>query len=181
MTKREQIIEVATRLFSENGFEKTSMASIRQEAKVSNGLIYHHFKNKNELLIEIFNKATGIVADINDSVEEEKDLSPNEKIIRTIDGAFQQMESDKDVFRLYLNIMLEPTTRMVLKEEIDKRNAYLLNSARQLFQHLSPEEQKVKSYLFVSDLDGIAINYIFSFDDYPLNLVKQEFIKRYTE
>lgn len=178
MDKKEKIIEVATKLFSERGFEKTSLAAIRKEANVSNGLIYHHFKNKNELLIEIFNKATGVVSDIKDSVNEH--LTSNEKIIKTIDGAFEQMKKDKDVFRLYLNIMLEPTTRMVLKDLIDEKNAYLLSTARELFSHLSENEQKIKSYLFVSDLDGIAINYIFSFEDYPLDLVKEEFIKRYT-
>lgn len=178
MNKRDLIVEVATRLFSEYGFEKTSLALIRKEANVSNGLIYHHFKNKNELLIEIFNKATGIVSDINDSVDEH--LEPNERIIKTINGAFEQMAKDKDVFRLYLNIMLEPTTRIILKSLIDEKYAYLLSSAKELFSHLSENEQKVKSYLFVSDLDGIAINYIFSFEDYPLDLVKKEFIKRYT-
>lgn len=178
MIKKELIIEVATRLFSKYGFEKTSLALIRKEANVSNGLIYHHFQNKNELLIEIFNRATGIVSDINDSVDEH--LEPTERIIKTINGAFEQMRKDKDVFRLYLNIMLEPTTRMILKKLIDEKYSYLLNSARELFSHLPEKEQEVKSYLFVSDLDGIAINYIFSFEDYPLELVKEEFINRYT-
>ena len=89
MTKRELIIEVATRLFSEFGCEKTSLAAIRKEANVSNGLIYHHFKNKNELLIEIFNKTTGIVSEMNESIDTH--LTSNEKIRKTIDGAFEQM------------------------------------------------------------------------------------------
>ena len=178
MNKKELILKVATRLFSEHGFEKTSLSLIRKEANVSNGLIYHHFQNKNELLIEIFNKATGIVSDINNSVDE--NLDPKERIIETINGAFEQMKKDKDVFRLYLNIMLEPTTRIVLKDLIDEKNSYLLSSAQRLFSHLPEKDQKVKSHLFVSDLDGIAINYIFSFEDYPLDLVKEEFIKRYT-
>lgn len=178
MNKKELIIKVATRLFSEYGYEKTSLAVIRKEANVSNGLIYHHFKNKNELLIEIFNKTTGIVSEMNESIDSH--LTSNEKIRKTIDGAFEQMEKDKEAFRLYLNIMLEPTTRMILKDLIDERSAYLLNYAKKMFSHLPENEQKVKSYLFVSDLDGIAINYIFSFDNYPLDLVKEEFIKRYT-
>lgn len=178
MNKKELIIEVATRLFSENGFEKTSLASIRKEANVSNGLIYHHFKNKNELLIEIFNRATEIVSDINDSIHDH--LTPKQKILMTIEGAFEQMEKDKYIFKLYLNVMLEPTTRMVLHDLIEERNTYLLDSAKKLFAHLPEKEQNIKSYLFVSDLDGIAINYIFSYKNYPLDLVKEEFTKRYT-
>lgn len=178
MTKKDLIIKVATHLFSEYGFEKTSLAMIRKEAKVSNGLIYHHFKNKNELLIEIFNKATGIITDINNSIDET--LQPTERIIKTINEAFEQMIKDKDIFKLYLNVMLEPTTRIVLKDLINKKYAFLLSSTKELFSHLTEEEQLVKSYLFVSDLDGIAINYIFSFEDYPLELIKEEFIQRYT-
>lgn len=178
MEKKQKVINAAIALFTEKGFEKTSMADIKKLAGVSTGLIYHHFENKNALLKEIFTSTTEIVEDINDGVDENK--TPNNIIIDTINGAFEHMKKDKAVFKLYLNIMLEPTTREVLKDLIREKYNYLLQHAQGLFAHLPKEEQKVKSFLFVSDLDGIAINYIYSFDDYPLDLVQKEFIKRYT-
>ncbi|MCF2875224.1 MULTISPECIES: TetR/AcrR family transcriptional regulator [unclassified Tenacibaculum] len=178
MDKREQILEVATRLFSERGFEKTSVSAICEAAKVSNGLVFHHFKNKNELLREIFKKTTNIIVEINDSVQ--KEISPKERLIELIDGAFKQMVEDKLFFQLYLNVMLQPTTKAILNDLIKEKYTFLLDNAHKILSEYSEHATIVDSFMFVSDLDGIAINYIYSFDDYPLDLVKQKFIRRYT-
>ena len=47
MGKRDQLIEIATKLFSERGFENTPLSVICETANVSKGLIFHHFKSKN--------------------------------------------------------------------------------------------------------------------------------------
>ncbi|CAM1343531.1 TetR/AcrR family transcriptional regulator [Tenacibaculum amylolyticum] len=178
MDKRDQILVVATALFSERGFEKTSIAAIREKANVSNGLIFHHFKNKNELLREIFKKTTNIIVDINNSNQEE--ISPKERLIALINDAFKQMKEDKLFFQLYLNVMLQPSTRAILQDLIKEKYTFLLESAQKLLSAYTGKECIIDSYLFVSDLDGIAINYIYSFENYPLDLVKEKFIKRYT-
>lgn len=177
MNKKEKIIEVATKLFSEYGFEKTSISAICKEANVSNGLIFHHFKNKNELLREIFKKTTGIIENVNRPSKEK--LSPEESLLKIINGAFKQMKDDKLFFRLYLNVMLQPTTRLILNDLINQKYEFLFNSVYPIFDEISKEDSKINSYMFVSDLDGIAISYIYAFDDYPLDSVKKKFTKRY--
>lgn len=47
--KREEIIEVALRLFMEFGFEQTSIRMIIQEAGGEIGMFYHYFKSKHEV------------------------------------------------------------------------------------------------------------------------------------
>ena len=37
------IVEVATRLFTEKGYDATSLQDIINETKLSKGAIYHHF------------------------------------------------------------------------------------------------------------------------------------------
>ncbi|HEY6623670.1 MAG TPA: TetR/AcrR family transcriptional regulator [Acidimicrobiales bacterium] len=46
---REHLIEVATKLFAERGYEDTSIENVLEEASVSRGSLYHHFKNKESL------------------------------------------------------------------------------------------------------------------------------------
>lgn len=46
----EQILEVSLRLFSEKGYEKTTMQDIVNALGMSKGAIYHHFKSKEELI-----------------------------------------------------------------------------------------------------------------------------------
>lgn len=48
-----KILEVATRLFTEKGVEKSSIQDIMNETGLSKGAIYHHFASKEEILLEI--------------------------------------------------------------------------------------------------------------------------------
>ncbi|GBF38813.1 TetR/AcrR family transcriptional regulator [Leptospira johnsonii] len=50
LATRDQIIEVADKLFYEKGFESTSFADIAEIIKISRGNFYHHFKSKDEIL-----------------------------------------------------------------------------------------------------------------------------------
>jgi AcrR family transcriptional regulator len=46
---RGQLIEVATRLFAEHGYEDTSIEAVLAAAGVSRGALYHHFSGKDAL------------------------------------------------------------------------------------------------------------------------------------
>jgi TetR/AcrR family fatty acid metabolism transcriptional regulator len=51
---RERIREAAVRVFSREGFDRASVKSIADEAGVAVGSIYNHFRDKDDLLISIF-------------------------------------------------------------------------------------------------------------------------------
>jgi AcrR family transcriptional regulator len=46
---REQLIEIATPLFADRGYEDTSIEAVLQESGVSRGALYHHFAGKEGL------------------------------------------------------------------------------------------------------------------------------------
>ena len=68
MDKKKRIIESAITLFATNGYENTSVAAICEHSNVSKGLVFHHFKNKDGLLREVFMR----MAEIGDCVEKIK-------------------------------------------------------------------------------------------------------------
>ena len=51
---RDRILEAAVRVFSREGFDRASVKSIAEDAGVAVGSIYNHFRNKDDLLISIF-------------------------------------------------------------------------------------------------------------------------------
>ena len=53
MSKRNAILEAATRLFSRNGFSATSMADLSEATGAARGTIFHHFKNKEDIFLHI--------------------------------------------------------------------------------------------------------------------------------
>ena len=52
--KKEAILEAALGLFSKNGYQGTSTASISSMAKVATGTLFHYFDNKENLVNELF-------------------------------------------------------------------------------------------------------------------------------
>lgn len=178
MDKKDVILDVASKLFSEKGFEKTPVSAICEQANISHGLVFHHFKNKNGLLRAIFENTTQQVVEMNRSLEQFK--APEDRINKIIDMAFDAMENDKDAFRLYLNIMFQPNTRTILDDLIKERFEVLLNFNKTLlFNGIKEQRQNLYSYLFISELDGIGMNYIYSNEGFPLLEIKEEFRNRY--
>ncbi len=52
--KREIILQAAVKAFAKRGFHGTRVSDIATEAGIAYGLIYHYFKNKDEILNAIF-------------------------------------------------------------------------------------------------------------------------------
>ena len=56
MSKKNDILEVATHLFAQKGFRDTSMSDLSQLTGVAEGTIFYHFKSKEELFISVLEK-----------------------------------------------------------------------------------------------------------------------------
>ena len=52
--RRRQLLKAATKVFARKGYHATRIADIASEAGVAYGLVYHYFKNKDEILGSLF-------------------------------------------------------------------------------------------------------------------------------
>jgi AcrR family transcriptional regulator len=59
--RREQILEVAQRLFEERGYDGVSMSDVATAAQVTRGLVHHYFGSKRELYVEVVRSLLGDV------------------------------------------------------------------------------------------------------------------------
>jgi len=55
---REILLKNAINLFSQKGYSNTSIREIGKKAGISSSIIYHYFKNKEEMLFEIVHSST---------------------------------------------------------------------------------------------------------------------------
>lgn len=55
-TMPRRLVDVATRLFAEKGFESTSVQEIVEAAGVTKGALYHYFASKDDLLHEVYGR-----------------------------------------------------------------------------------------------------------------------------
>jgi AcrR family transcriptional regulator len=54
--RRQEIIDTARALFIEQGFDKTQVSDIPKKMNVAQGLVYHYFKSKTEILYAVIDE-----------------------------------------------------------------------------------------------------------------------------
>ncbi|HDP97679.1 MAG TPA: TetR/AcrR family transcriptional regulator [bacterium] len=70
--KRERIIKAATQVFAQNGFYNSKISQIAKLAKVADGTIYLYFKNKDDILISLFeDEMNKIIKNVRDEIAQE--------------------------------------------------------------------------------------------------------------
>ena len=57
--KYKQIVDAAVIVIAENGYHQAQVSKIAKEAGVADGTIYLYFKNKEDILISVFQRKNG--------------------------------------------------------------------------------------------------------------------------
>lgn len=79
---RDKIIDAAISLFSENAYEQVSVAKICKVGKVSNGIFYRHFKDKEEIFKYLLDETSNRIAEYLSKTKGETILERLENFIR---------------------------------------------------------------------------------------------------
>jgi AcrR family transcriptional regulator len=66
--KRARILEAATHVFASRGYHGARVSDIAREAGIAYGLVYHYFRNKEEILETIFAERWGAFLDVVDGI-----------------------------------------------------------------------------------------------------------------
>ncbi len=104
----ERILEVATKLFFEKGYENTSVQDILDElGDLTKGAIYHHFKSKDDLFDAVVSKmGQGNKAFLN-AVKQDTDLDGNAKLKKFVSLCISSSIT-KDVIEMSPNLLDKP-------------------------------------------------------------------------
>ena len=79
---KERILQVALKLFAQNGFEGTRMEKIAAEVGINKASLYFHFKSKEEIFLELFhNIINNYRSKMKQIVANTKGLSTKERFI----------------------------------------------------------------------------------------------------
>ncbi|MFU0792167.1 TetR/AcrR family transcriptional regulator [Cerasibacillus sp. JNUCC 74] len=91
--KYNQIIEAAVQVIAENGYHASQVSKIAKKAGVADGTIYLYFKNKEDILISVFEEKMGqFINRISDEIK--KKDNANDKLYVLIQMHFRQLSED---------------------------------------------------------------------------------------
>jgi TetR/AcrR family transcriptional regulator, fatty acid metabolism regulator protein len=92
--KYKQIVDAAVIVIAENGYHQAQVSKIAKEAGVADGTIYLYFKNKEDILISLFQeKMANLVHNVEELLNE--DISTSEKLLKLIDNHFRVLHEDR--------------------------------------------------------------------------------------
>lgn len=116
-TTKEKIIETSINLFNEKGCLNTSTRHIADELGISVGNLYYHFKNKEEILIEIFINYVNLIFKEINAINYEKD-----EMFLLRDFLLNNLETDIKYrfLRFELNLLLIsfPKFKNIMEEQL---------------------------------------------------------------
>ena len=109
--KRERILDAAEKVFAERGFFAAKVADVAREAGVADGTIYLYFKNKDDLLVSLFEARMEIV---------------NRTLAEAVAGADRPRAQLEAFVRAYLALIAEqPTAAEVLTIELRQSTKFM--------------------------------------------------------
>ncbi|WP_019421356.1 TetR/AcrR family transcriptional regulator [Paenibacillus sp. OSY-SE] len=89
----EQILTVSAKLFTEKGFDKTSIQDIIDALGMSKGAIYHHFKSKEEILDAVMKQRSQSTTEMFDMlIQNTQANNAREKLVSILEA----VATDKD-------------------------------------------------------------------------------------
>ncbi len=126
-SKHQKILSAAVEVFSEKGFYNSRVSEIAQRANVADGTIYLYFKNKDDILITLFEEEFGqIVDELRSEMAKEKD--PIQKIRCFIVGHFKIMAKRQQLVDV-LGVEVRQSSKF-MKEYVNKPFIEYLNLIR---------------------------------------------------
>ena len=94
--KYKQIVDAAVIVIAENGYHQAQVAKIAKQAGVADGTIYLYFKNKEDILISMFEEKMGVFIESLQAIIEGGGSS-SDKLCLMIQNHFTVLASDKNL------------------------------------------------------------------------------------
>ncbi|GEL07168.1 TetR/AcrR family transcriptional regulator [Salisediminibacterium halotolerans] len=170
--KYDQIIDAAVKVIAENGYHHSQVSKIAREAGVADGTIYLYFKNKEDILISMFEEKMGrFVEKIQERLNGVENTEEKMRIL--IEMHFSQLEHDHDmaiVTQLELrqsNIAIRHKVNEVLKGYLTLVDELLQEGIETGF--FDPQmDRRIARQMIFGALDEIVTNWVMKDHRYEL-------------
>lgn len=177
--KHEQILRAAIKTFARKGFYNTRISDIAKEANVADGTIYLYFKNKDNLLVSLFEESMDQII----KMVEEKLTSiddPIEKLRTFIRFHFELIQKDKFLSEV-ISVELRQSNKFIKEYKNIKFKEYLNiisaiirdgQSKGLIAKHLMPG---ILKRIIFGALDELTLLWVLSGDSkYPIEKLSND-------
>ena len=176
--RKAAIEEAAMQLFAENGFAGVSISTIARKAGTSKGLLYNYFENKEALVKEIVLEGIRqMMAELDFDFQQEL---TEKRFKELIEKNFILFKEKISYWSLYIAVITQPAVIALVKDKIFDIAGPFIAALSQYYAKKGVKNPEANSLLLGAVLDGVAIDYLLSPADYPLDDIKNLVIEKFS-
>lgn len=176
-TKR-KIEKTALKLFGTAGYHATSIEAIATKANISKGLIYYHFKSKNDLLLIIAESEFKKQVDEWNTLLASK-VEAREKIGLAIDFFIDKLINEEHQIRQLRNLISQKGILNEIDVVLAPLQAKYAQTMHEQFRALGFANPEEEFQIYITFMEGIASNYLQLGESYPILRMKGFMLNRY--
>lgn len=174
---RARIMNHALALFSEHGYDATSVKMIAQAAGVSQGLLYNYFTGKDALLRAIFEASVQDVLASFEAAEAEPDVRKRPEVL--IRASFAIVRGNLEFWRLSYGARMQRSVLSVLGGSIEAWASSIHARLLGFLTDAGIENAPVEAAVLFALIDGISQHYVLDPEHYPLDVITEHVVGRY--
>ena len=152
--RRRQILAAAMELFSHSGYHGVTVDAIAQQAGISKGNLYWHFKSKREILQLLLHE---IVERLFLPPQEvlESDAPPREKLRAITKRLLDTAEANPEAVSLMLQMAAQSELREIASSHYSFWMRHYVNLIAPLFASLGEDDPERIAMLYAATIDGL--------------------------
>lgn len=159
--RKQRIINAAIQVMQENPMEEVTVRKIAMQAGLTTGAIYHHYKNKDELLFDVIKQSLQFTHRLAESVKNENHKKGRELLEEIVSEVGKRLSKSEEQ-KLYILLLNDAIARNhpVRKKYEENYRAIIENTAdlfEEAFELKNEGHKRGVAALLVAAMDGIAI------------------------
>ncbi len=172
---REAIISASLELFAKHGYSATTTEEIAKKARISKGLIFSHFRTKQDLLLAILDEE--IERNLPDSFKTNDPRPAKERFISLINSWLEIIKNEPLFVRLTLQLNLDEEYRKLMKKKGKQYVETTLKRLNKLIKQSGSDKPELDCFLLMFVFDGIVANYTVAPELFPIDAIKDHLIE----
>jgi AcrR family transcriptional regulator len=160
--RKQRIIDAAIEVLKENPIEATTVRKIAAKAGLTTGAIYHHYKNKDELLLDVIKESLHFTHKLSETIKNEKNPRHGKELLDEIVNQVAIRLSKVDEQKLHIQLLSDMISRKsAVKKKYQKNYTDIIENTANLFDQsfeiYNEEYKRAVAAILVAAMDGIAM------------------------
>lgn len=160
--RKQRIIDAAIEVLKENSIEDTTVRKIAARAGLTTGALYHHYKNKDELVFDVITQSLQFTHRLSGTVKDEKIEKKGNELLSEIVSEVAKRLSKIDEQKLHIRLLNDVIARnSPIKGKYQRNYREIINNTANLFDKAfeikNDDYKKGIAAILVAAIDGIAM------------------------